>query len=91
MVFNSVGVVAAFYCVGGSNNQRNSPPGPPIGLPGRRQGLAAPIPFCGTKDCSSYATWGGMVLIWVAAILTAITGFDYFRKSLPYLKDDKRE
>ena len=28
----------------GSNNQRNSPPGPPIGLPGRRQGLAAPIP-----------------------------------------------
>ncbi len=54
------------------------------------QGLAAPIPFCGTKDCSSYATWGGMVLIWVAAILTAITGWDYFRKSLPYLKDDTR-
>jgi CDP-diacylglycerol--glycerol-3-phosphate 3-phosphatidyltransferase len=51
------------------------------------QGLAAPIPFCGTKDCSTYATKAGLILIWVAAFLTAITGWDYFRKSLPYLKD----
>ncbi|WP_210530107.1 CDP-diacylglycerol--glycerol-3-phosphate 3-phosphatidyltransferase [Rubellimicrobium arenae] len=33
------------------------------------------------------ATWAGLFLIWVAAILTAITGWDYFRKSLPFLKD----
>ena len=52
------------------------------------QGLAAPIPFCGTKDCSSYATWAGLFLIWVAAVLTLQTGWDYFRKSLPHLKDD---
>ncbi|WP_204115653.1 CDP-diacylglycerol--glycerol-3-phosphate 3-phosphatidyltransferase [Shimia biformata] len=28
----------------------------------------------------------GLVLLWVAAVLTLITGIDYFRKSLPYLK-----
>ncbi|KEO53907.1 CDP-diacylglycerol--glycerol-3-phosphate 3-phosphatidyltransferase [Thioclava indica] len=33
------------------------------------------------------ATHIGLVLIWIAAILTAITGWDYFRKALPYLKD----
>ena len=31
----------------------------------------------------------GIVLIWLAAILTVITGFDYFRKSLPFLQDEK--
>ncbi len=29
----------------------------------------------------------GLWLLWVAALLTMITGFDYFRKSVPYLKD----
>ena len=33
------------------------------------------------------ATQVGLLLIWVAAVLTAITGFDYFRKALPWLKD----
>ncbi len=33
---------------------------------------------------SSYA---GIILLWLAAVLTLITGFDYFRKALPYLKD----
>jgi CDP-diacylglycerol--glycerol-3-phosphate 3-phosphatidyltransferase len=53
------------------------------------QGLADPIRSCGTRGCSSYATLVGLVLIWVAAILTMITGWDYFRKSLPFLKDGK--
>ncbi|MFV2038008.1 MAG: CDP-diacylglycerol--glycerol-3-phosphate 3-phosphatidyltransferase [Paracoccaceae bacterium] len=30
----------------------------------------------------------GLGLLWLAAVLTLVTGFDYFRKSLPYLKDD---
>lgn len=30
----------------------------------------------------------GFVLIWIAALLTFITGFDYFVKALPHLKDD---
>ena len=28
----------------------------------------------------------GLVLLWIAAVLTAITGFDYLRKALPHLK-----
>lgn len=35
------------------------------------------------------ATHVGLALIWVAAILTAVTGWDYFRKSLPYLRDER--
>ena len=53
------------------------------------QGLADPIRSCGARGCSSYATMVGLVLIWVAAVLTLMTGWDYFRKSLPYLKDGK--
>lgn len=35
------------------------------------------------------ASWSmGVVLLWIAAILTFITGLEYFRKALPYLKDD---
>ena len=53
------------------------------------QGLADPIRSCGTRGCSSYATLVGLVLIWIAAVLTMVTGWDYFRKSLPFLKDGK--
>jgi CDP-diacylglycerol--glycerol-3-phosphate 3-phosphatidyltransferase len=51
------------------------------------KGLADPIRSCGMRGCSSYATEAGLLLIWVAALLTAYTGWDYFRKSLPQLKD----
>jgi CDP-diacylglycerol--glycerol-3-phosphate 3-phosphatidyltransferase len=33
------------------------------------------------------ANWLGLFLIWVAAVLTAVTGWDYFQKSLPFLKE----
>jgi CDP-diacylglycerol--glycerol-3-phosphate 3-phosphatidyltransferase len=36
---------------------------------------------------SAIATYAGLVLIWIAAALTAITGWDYFRKAMPYLRD----
>ncbi len=52
------------------------------------QGLADPIRSCGTRGCSSYATMVGLGLIWVAAVLTLVTGWDYFRKSLPYLREE---
>jgi CDP-diacylglycerol--glycerol-3-phosphate 3-phosphatidyltransferase len=32
--------------------------------------------------------WAGVTLLWVAAALTLVTGWDYFRKSLPYLRDE---
>jgi CDP-diacylglycerol--glycerol-3-phosphate 3-phosphatidyltransferase len=31
--------------------------------------------------------WGGIIMLWIAALLTILTGWDYFRKSVPYLKD----
>ncbi|WP_370400515.1 CDP-diacylglycerol--glycerol-3-phosphate 3-phosphatidyltransferase [Sulfitobacter sp. JB4-11] len=31
----------------------------------------------------------GLILLWVAAALTAITGFDYFSKALPHLKEGR--
>jgi len=52
------------------------------------QGVADPIRSCGARGCSSYATLVGLALIWVAAALTAMTGWEYFRKSLPYLKEE---
>lgn len=35
-----------------------------------------------------YATFAGLALLSFAALLTLITGFDYFRKALPYLREE---
>lgn len=35
-----------------------------------------------------YTWWIGVGLLWAAAALTIITGYDYLKKSLPYLRDD---
>jgi CDP-diacylglycerol--glycerol-3-phosphate 3-phosphatidyltransferase len=53
------------------------------------QGLADPIRSCGARGCSSYATIVGLVMIWLAAALTFVTGWDYFVKALPFLREDK--
>ena len=52
-------------------------------------GLADPIRACGKRDCASLAGDVGLVLMWVAAALTAYTGLDYFRKAQPFLRDEK--
>ena len=52
-------------------------------------GIADPLRSCGVRGCSSYATFVGLGLIWVAAVLTFLTGWDYFRKALPFLKDEE--
>ncbi|SEN20054.1 CDP-diacylglycerol--glycerol-3-phosphate 3-phosphatidyltransferase [Palleronia pelagia] len=36
------------------------------------------------RDAAGYV---GLALLWVAAALTLITGWDYFRKALPFLKE----
>jgi len=36
---------------------------------------------------TEWAGWIGLWLLWIAAALTAITGWDYFQKSLPHLKE----
>ncbi len=52
-------------------------------------GLADPIRACGQRDCASFANTVGLGLIWVAAILTFLTGWEYFQKSIPHLRDEK--
>ncbi len=52
-------------------------------------GTADPIRACGKRDCASVANDAGILLLWVAALLTLVTGWDYFRKALPFLKDDR--
>jgi CDP-diacylglycerol--glycerol-3-phosphate 3-phosphatidyltransferase len=36
-----------------------------------------------------YSGYAGLILLWVAAVLTVIPGWDYFRKAQPYLRDDR--
>jgi cardiolipin synthase len=36
---------------------------------------------------ASLSWWIGVGLLWVAALLTLVTGWDYFRKALPHLKE----
>jgi CDP-diacylglycerol--glycerol-3-phosphate 3-phosphatidyltransferase len=50
-------------------------------------GLADPVRSCGQSDCASVAGYVGLVLMWIAALLTAMTGLDYFNKAKPHLKD----
>ncbi len=40
-----------------------------------------------SEGLAGWATLLGTVLLWIAAILTVVTGWDYFRKTLPYLTD----
>jgi len=51
-------------------------------------GYADPVRACGKSSCASVANHAGLVLIWIAAALTAITGWDYFLKAKPLLKDE---
>ncbi len=37
---------------------------------------------------NSWTSWVGMALIWIAAVLTVITGADYFLKARPHLIDE---
>jgi CDP-diacylglycerol--glycerol-3-phosphate 3-phosphatidyltransferase len=50
-------------------------------------GEANAVLACGKRDCASVAGDAGLVLIWIAAALTAWTGWDYYAKARPYLKD----
>lgn len=52
-------------------------------------GLDAQHNVLSLANLSGQVVWDiGLVLIWVAAALTAITGFDYLRKALPHLRDN---
>ena len=65
---------------------------------GMNEALKAQV-FAGTADEVTglqVAQWGwvwtgriGLGLLWAAAALTLMTGWDYFRKALPHLRDEK--
>ena len=40
------------------------------------------------SDAYWYCWWTGVGLLWVAAVLTLITGFDYLAKAIPHLRDE---
>ncbi len=40
-----------------------------------------------SSSWADLATQSGLLLIWLAAVLTAWTGWDYLRKALPYLRE----
>ena len=42
------------------------------------------------KELGWDLTWyGGIILLWISAILTLMTGWDYFQKAKPYLREDE--
>ena len=42
------------------------------------------------KELGWVTCWyGGITLLWIAAILTLITGWDYFQKAKPYLRENE--
>ena len=42
------------------------------------------------KEFGWDASWyGGIILLWIAAVLTLLSGLDYLRKAMPYLKGAK--
>lgn len=41
----------------------------------------------GLLDWSTIAGNTGIVLLWLAGVLTIVTGWDYFRKAMPFLKE----
>ncbi len=40
------------------------------------------------RDAYWWFWWLGVGLLWLAAARTVITGWDYLRKAMPYLKDE---
>ena len=51
-------------------------------------GIDAQRNLLSLANLSGETVWTvGLLLIWIAAALTAITGWDYFRKALPHLGD----
>ena len=53
-------------------------------------GIDAEINVLSLANDSGELVWAiGLLLIWFAALLTAITGLDYLRKAMPHLRDQR--
>ncbi|MEO1195161.1 MAG: CDP-diacylglycerol--glycerol-3-phosphate 3-phosphatidyltransferase [Pseudomonadota bacterium] len=51
------------------------------------QGGDDPVNLRLIRDLWFYCWWVGVGLLWIAAIITLLTGTDYLRKAAPYLRD----
>ena len=69
--------------------RRDGPRGRRHRLPSTGKSIEGDLPTGLTP--ADMANHMGIALIWIAAILTAITGWDYFRKALPFLRDGTRD
>jgi cardiolipin synthase len=59
-------------------------------IDGIMDGTIADVVGLRWKELGWDISWyGGISLLWIAAILTLITGLDYLRKAMPYLKGAK--
>jgi CDP-diacylglycerol--glycerol-3-phosphate 3-phosphatidyltransferase len=59
------------------------------------QMVAIPVLLlAGTLNAEGGGAWvvhgAGVILIWLAGLLTVMTGFDYLRKAMPFLRDRRR-
>jgi cardiolipin synthase len=52
---------------------------------GHRRAAGRP---CAATRSSPYATETGIILLWIAAIVTLYTGYDYFRAGLKHIVDE---
>ena len=57
-----------------------------LALISKRESLM--LPLAGAMGEDSFVAQVGFALLWIAALLTAITGWDYFRKAQPLLRED---
>ncbi len=44
-----------------------------------------------SAQAAAVFTWAGLILLWIAGALTVISGFDYLRKALPFLREPSEE
>ncbi len=40
------------------------------------------------EAASRWSAWLGITLLWIAGALTVVTGWDYFRKAMPFLREE---
>jgi CDP-diacylglycerol--glycerol-3-phosphate 3-phosphatidyltransferase len=43
------------------------------------------------STAGEWSAWIGIALLWFAGVLTVITGWDYFRKAMPFLKEENAD
>jgi cardiolipin synthase len=43
------------------------------------------------QSASYWSAWIGIALLWIAGVLTVITGWDYFRKAMPFLREGQHD